>query len=396
MLDKIRVKIDSDFDFVCESAKLSSAISKALIVSNFSNSSEGEKHHLLVSYKKALFIVGYSSETFIILQVPGVETNNDGSCGFVPNVLQGLIKNRKELEFSFANGRLEFQATKGKYSGSIITNAVTDDQLPYVHRMMKVRTESGGSIGGDLIEEIRKGVKFADLKDYYNDEQILCAIRLNNGTLDISAHDNFHMSYYKTDIGSKKSNFELAIPVVTFKLIDKFISDEKEAAEFHLDNKQFKIVGKSYMISLPPVQVDTEYFDRVPGYIKTLKSPLVEMKFNGEAVRTVDNMFTIADDDTRLSLTVESTGRVDIALATENGKIADAFKTKTVKIDGEKKVSFMIDPRIFADLFGKVRDMKEVPMRLYSKRNKGVSSCFMISGSTSTSKVYMVGTYYEE
>lgn len=395
MLNKINVTIDKDFGFVCDSGKISSAIAKTVAVTNFSNSSDNEKHHLLVSYKGQLFVIGYSSETFIVLNVEGVETTTDGSCGFVPSVLQGLIKNRKELDFSFANGRLSFKATKGKYSGSIITDAVTEDQLPYIKRMMKIKSESGGSISGDLLEEIRKGVKYADLKDYYNDEQILCAIRVKKGVLDVSAHDNFHMSYYKSETKSKGS-FELAIPVVTFKLIDKFISDEKEDADFHLDNKQFKIVGKSYMISLPPVQVDDEYFDRVPGYIKTLSNPLAQLKFNSEAVRTVDNMFTIADEDTRLSLSVADTGKVDISLATESGKIADAFKSKSVKLDGEKKVSFMIDPRIFADLFDKVRDLKDVPMRLFSKRNKGVSSCFMISGSTKTSKIFMVGTYYEE
>jgi len=395
MQHTIKVKTNSDFGFVCESKKLSASIAKALVVSSFSNSGEDDKHHMLVSSDGNLYVIGYSSETFILLQVPDVKTDGNGSLEFVPNILQGLVKNRNELAFSFSKGRLEFKATQGKYAGSINTNTVDEDQLPHLKRMMQVKSKSGGSISGVMLEEIRKGVKCADLKDYYNDEQILCAIRVRDGSLDVSSHDNFHMSYYKSEVDTA-DNFSLAVPVVTFKLIDKFISDEKEDADFHLDNKQFKIVGKSYMISLPPVQVDEDYFDRVPGYIKTLKNPLVEMKFNSDAIQTVDNMFTISDDDTRLTLTVNRNGKVDIALATDNGKISDAFVSKGVKIDGEKEVAFMIDPRIFADLFGKVRDRKEVPMRLFSKRNKGVSSCFMISASTKTTKAFLVGTYYEE
>jgi hypothetical protein len=395
MQHSIKVKTGSDFGFLCDSSKLSKAITKALTVSSFSNSADGDKHHMLISSDGNLYVVGYSSETFILLQVDGVETDGNGALDFVPTILQGLIKNRNELSFKFSNGRLEFKAVKGKYSGSINTNSVDEDQLPHLKRMMQVKSKSGGSISGTMIEEIRKGVKCADLKDYYNDEQILCAIRVKDGQLDVSSHDNFHMSYYKSEVEAS-DNFSLAVPVVTFKLIDKFISDEKEDADFHLDNKQFKIVGKSYMITLPPVQVEDDYFDRVPGYIKTLKNPLVEMKFNADAIRTVDNMFTISDEDTRLSLTINESGKVGISLATDNGKISDAFVSKGVKIDGEKEVAFMIDPRIFSDLFGKVRDRKEVPMRLFSKRNKGVSSCFMISASTKTTKAFLVGTYYEE
>lgn len=395
MLQPISIQIDKSFQFTCDSAKLSSAISKAVTVTSYSNSAENERHHLLIAAGKALFVIGYSSETFIMMLVSDVVTKGEGSFEFAPAILQGLIKNRKELEFSFDKGRLDFKATKGKYSGSVVTTATTSDQLPYLESMMKVKSKSGGSISGSLLDQIRKAVKFADLKDYYNDEQILCAIRVKKDVLDVSAHDNFHMSYYKAKVDNSGGNFELAIPVITFKLIDKFISDEGETAEFFLDSKQFKIAGNSYTISLPPVQVDEDFFDRVPGYIGSLKAPAVEMKFSGEAIRTVDNMFTIADDETKLSLSVSDKGRVDISLTTDNGKIADAFKSE-VKLSGADKFSFMIDPRIFADLFNKVRDKGEVPMRLFSKKNKGVSSCFMISASSKDAKCYLVGTYYEE
>lgn len=396
MLKKISIKTGASFGFVCESSKLSGAITKALTVSSFSNSADNEKHHFILSSKGSLYVIGYSPETFIVIQVPNVETEKDGILGFTPGILQGLIKNRKELEFSFNKGQLDFKAIKGKYSANIETIAVTDDHVPHIERMLNPKSKTkASSMSGSLLEEIRKGVKCADLRDFYNDEQILCAIRVKDSTLDVSAHDNFHMSYYKAQV-EDANDFELAIPVNTFKLIDRFISDEKEDADFFLDNKQFRIVGKTYMVTLPPVQVDEDYFDRVPGYIQSLKNPLVQLKFNAEAIRTVDNMFTIADDETRLSLTVQKSGNVGISLATESGKISDGFKSKKVSIDGMDKVSFMIDPRIFADLFGKVRDRKEVPMRLFSKRNKGVSSCFMISGSTETSKSFLVGTYYEE
>lgn len=396
MFQNISIDIKSPFAFECESKSLIAGINKAVTVSAFSNSNDSEKHHFLIASESKLFVVGYSTETFICLCLNGVKVEGSGSIGFVPQILIGLIKNRSALRFSFDKGALSINAITGKYSASMNTVAVTEDHTPHIERMLRAKSKgAGSSMSSTLLQEIRKGVKLADLKDYYNDEQILCAIRVNKGVLDVSSHDNFHMAYYKAKVSSKNS-FELAIPVTTFKLLDRFIADEEEDADFFLDSKHFRIVGKTYMVSLPPVQVDDDYFDRVPGYVKALKNPMVELKFDGAAINTVDNMFTISDDDTRLSLSVNEKGNVGISLSTENGKISDGFKSKSVKIDGAKKVDFMIDPRIFADLFSKVRDRKEVPMRLYSKRNKGVSSCFMISASAGDSKAFLVGTYYEE
>lgn len=396
MFQKIKIATKSSFSFVGDSKSLTNAINKVTTVSAFSNSGENEKHHFIVASGGNLFVIGYSTETFICLKVSDVEVTSNGSVGFVPNILQGLIKNRKELSFEFEKGVLSISAVKGKYNARMNTIAVTEDHTPHIERMLSTKSKtSGSSMSGPLLQEIRKGVKLADLKDYYNDEQILCAIRVKEGLLDVSSHDNFHMAYYKTKVEADNS-FELAIPVTTFKLLDRFITDEGEDADFFLDSKHFRIVGSTYMVSLPPVQVDEDYFDRVPGYVKSLKNPMVELKFEGAAINTVDNMFTISDDDTRLSLSVKSNGAVGISLSTDNGKISDGFKSKSVKIDGAEKVDFMIDPRIFADLFSKVRDRKEVPMRLFSKRNKGVSSCFMISASSGDSKAFLVGTYYEE
>lgn len=392
---KVDIQTGQDFSFTCDSAVLSKVVSKAVAVTNFSTSNEDEKKHFLVASKKRLFVIGFSSDTFIVLQVPEVKSSGDGSLVFSPKVLLGLTKNRKELNYEFKNNKLTFNAVKGKYSASIDTETVPSDQIPHLSRLMKVKSESGGSISNEVLEEIRKGIKYTDIKDYYNDEQILSAIRIKDSVLDISSHDNYHMSYYRSEINSE-SDFQLSIPVTTFKLIDKFISDEGESADFHLDNKQFKIVGKTYTISLPPVQVDDDYYDRVPGYIKSLKEPVAELRFDSNAITTVDNMFTLADDETRLSMAISTKGRVDISMAAPGGKIADAFKSKKFKLDSKDKIEFMVDPRIFSDLFGKVRDRKEIPMRLYAKRNSGVSSCFMISASTKTTKAYMVGTYYEE
>lgn len=388
----IEVTPKSKFSFECNAKTLSAAISKAVAISSFGNSGDSEKHHFIIAHKKQLYVIGYSSETFICVEV-GAEVSGNGAFGFVPQILNGLIKNRNDLKFTF-DKHLTIKAAKGKYSANLNTLDVNDDHIPHIHRELRFKSKSSASsMSGPLLERVRQGIRLTDLKDYYNDEQILSAIRVRKNVLDISSHDNFHMAYFRTKVKAE-NDFELAIPVMTFKLLDKFISDEKEEADFFLDSKSLRITGKTYMVSLPPVQVDSDYFDRVPGYIKSLERPIAQLKFSGKAISTVDNMFTISEEESRLALSVSPKGTVSLSLSTENGKISDAFKTDVGKLD--EKLDFMIDPRIFADLFGKTRDRKEVPMRLFSKRNKGVSSCFILDASAEQTKAYLVGTYYEE
>ena len=390
------VETGPKFAFTADSAKLAAAIQKVVTVTSFSNCSDSERQHMIISYKKNLFVVGYSPETFIIMHVTGVVATKDGSCGFSPTILMGLIKNRKELEFSFESNRLYFSATKGKYKGDITTTAVSRDQMPYLERMMKAKSKSGGSLSGEMLDHIRTAVKYVDLKDFYNNSQILCAIRLRKGVLEVTSHDNFHMAFYKSKYADKKASFEMAIPVTTFKLIDKFVKDEGGDVEFYPDDKQFKLVGSSYVVSLPPLQVEDDFYDRVPGFIKSLKNPAVEMNFNISGIKTVDNMFSIADEESKLALTVTDKGKVAIKLSNDHGTVDDAFKSDNTKVNIGSKMSFMIDPRIFGDLFNKVRDREEVPMRLYSKKNKGVSSAFQIAASGEDYKLWLVGTYYED
>ena len=150
--------------------------------------------------------------------------------------------------------------------------------------------------------------------------------------------------------------------------------------------------GKTYTVSLPSVQVESEMFGIVRGYLKSLPEQTAEIKFTSAGYAAVDNMFTISDEETKLALEINPKGKVSVSLTTGTGTVSDAFKSE---VSG-KALTARIDPRIFADLFGKVKDRDKLPMRFYASRNKGRASSFVISASTDKAKAYLVGTYYDE
>jgi hypothetical protein len=393
----IQCEIDSstsEFSFTCDTSSLTKAITKATNVTSFSKCLENDIHHIIVAHEGNMFVIGYSSETFSLFHVVGISTDGDGAFEFEPKKLLGLIKNRSVMEYEFKQGRLNFKVTKGKYKGDLVTTSIDTDRVHTLNqRLKKCSTQSDGSaLSGPVLETLRKAMRMTHLKDFYGDDQIVCMIRAKKGIIDVSSFDNFHMAYYKAKTKSKDS-FKLALPVVMFNLIDRFISDEGEDAQFVMGSKQFSVMGNTYIISLPPIQVDDEAFDQVPTYLKSLKEPQAELTFTGEGIKTVDNMFTISDAESKLVMEVKTKGQVRISMSTDSGKISDAFKTD---VKGSEDMSLMIDPRVFSDLFDKVRQDKEIPLKLYGKKNKGVTSCFQICSSSKNAKLTLVGTYYDE
>jgi len=383
----------SSFEFTCDSALLSKAITKIVTVADFSKGSEDKSVCILASYKGALFVIGYSTETFSAFQVSDVKTNTDGSFQFTPKTLLGLIKNRSELKFKYDKGRLHFSAVKGKYSGDIATSATPAEGIHVVNSKLKNEKHKSTTVTGALLNTLRDAMKACNLSNFYNSDPINCLIRAKDGKLDVSSFDNFHMSYYRATVPSE-SHFKMAIPINMFNLIDRFTATEGEDVEFVIGQKQFIAFGKTYIISLPPIQMDDNLYSQVPGYIKNLTKPAATLIFKEAGIKTVGNMFTISDENSKLMMKIGS-GRVDISLSNENGTVQDAFKTEA-KLDTKSgSLLALIDPRVFSDLFNKCSS-SEVPMSFFQRTNKGKSSAFLVTNHTKTAKSYLVGTYSEE
>lgn len=389
----------TEFGFSCDSAKLVNVINKVLNVTTFSKSSEDEKQHLIISYRGGLYVAGYSPETFVIMRVDGVETDADSSFGFIPKTVLGLIKNRKEMEFLYDGSRLTFKAVKGRYKADIVTLEITDTQLPYLNAKMKAKKSAEQFLDSATLEKIRVGVALADIKNVYNkDDKPLCHIKLSKRVLKIGSFDNHHFVQYTTRVDSA-DNFKLSISTDAFRLVDKFIAEEKDTnAEFSIRSNSFEVRGDNYIISLPPIQVEDNAFDTIDIYVKGLKPPIGKLKFNSSGIDTINNMFTLAKEDSRLTMAAyNETQKVSISLNTEEGNVSDAFKSSVVELDGVSKFEFKVNPSIFADLFGKINRKKDLPISLYAKVNKGSTSCFVIRDRPDeNSKLLLLGTYYEQ
>ena len=386
----------NSFSFVCDAARMAEALTRVLSVTAFSSASEGEKHHVMMAYKGGVYIVGYSPETFVAVQLKVDDKPTTSGCfEFDISALQGLIKRRAGLEFIYNNNSLTLKALKGKYTCELKTIEVTQEIIPRINKSLNSQAE-GDSLSAAELHSLKDAVAHCSINEIYleeKDKSLLCYITFNKGIMTVSAMDNFHMAHYKAKVKSK-SKFRLALSSSMFTLISKFVSEESEEATFSLSSKGLVVGGNNFLVTLPPTQVEDSHFELVPMFLKQNSKGVCEFTLPQTAFDTIDNMKSLAKNDEKFIFALNEKGVVKLTIETDNGIVSDAFKAKDST--NTKKRKWNIDPRIFFDLYKKIRTLKtDIPMSLHGSANGSDSSAFFITRMklSKTSSVTLVGTY---
>jgi DNA polymerase III sliding clamp (beta) subunit (PCNA family) len=387
------------FSFICAASDMKAAISKVEAVTNYSGAQDLEKSFILAVYNKDTYLIGYSPDTFVVVKLKATEVSQkDGSVEINTTNLSGLISGRAELNFEYDGSRLNVSGVKGKYSCSLLTTPVTDTKVIRVNKLIQINSEKAKSLDSDTLTKLRSGIKLAELKDIYSDSGktgLLCLISMKDNVLTINSFDNFHLSLYRSKVSSKDS-FKLAIPEQTFTIIEKFLTEET-GVKFFISDTGLRVQNDQFVVVLPPVQVEDNQYSQVSTYLKTLDKPSIKFSLSKDAVTTVSNMLTLAGKDSRFEFSVIPNGVVKLGLSVDGGDIKDMFKCKDLDIGKNKKpVNFKVDPRLFVDLFRKLKGEQAYPMELhFSKDQDDAASCFVTRCSIDKeSKLVLLGTYH--
>lgn len=383
------------FSFTSDAATFNQQLSKVLSVTAFSYASDSEKHHLLMSSKGKVFLVGLSPETFVCVELKVDEKPKATGCfGFDISTLQGLLKRRDAMSFEFANNTLKLRALKGKYSCDLKTVEVPKEYLTRINKTLS-QTSKGDKLSSEELDALKDAIAHTSLREVYMDDKdnsLLCYITVSNGRLTVSAMDNFHMAHYEAKIKSK-STFRLAISSSMFALISKFVADSEQAATFGLGAKGLSVSGDDFIVNLPPSQVEDTHFGLVPTFLKNIVKSECDFGLPQTAFDTIDNMKSLARNDEKFQFQLSSKGIVKLTIETDNGTVSDAFKASDAHVKKDQK--WNIDPRLFFDLYKKIRTLKcDIPISLHSAARSAESAFFITKLSLSkTSRVTLVGTY---
>lgn len=382
----MQISTKSKMAFTASAKNIQQAINKVQSITKFVDCFDAERIHALAVIDKKAYIVGLTPDAFALVEIDGAVGIKPGAVSFSAEVVVGLIKGRDDLEVS-SDKALSIKAIKGKYHANVEFFQLEDADGMRINDALS--RQKAKELEPKTIAAIRKGVKATELTNFYDpNSPILARVRVTEKSVSVLAADNYHIAYYNDKIKSK-IKLQFAIPTKTFNLIDRFIGEDK--AEFVFGDGKVRVQGKHFIISLPETQTGEDEFGLYLEYLKNIPEATTTFDFNSAGFKTIENMFAIINEDTKMTLSVVKDA-VKIEMSTKGGAVKDAFKTK---MKGKEK-DIRIDPRIFQDLFKQV-DGKIVPMSIHLPKTKGQSGGFKIeSDKSETATLIQVGTFHDE
>lgn len=341
------------FSFVADCKALETVIKKVVGVMSTSLAPS----YFIGGYRKRLCVVGMSGDTFTLASVPGVAAT-EGAFGFAPEILAGLIRNRKDMEFSFNGTECHFKQVKGPYKGHIVTQPITSDHESSCESFLTGSKKVDSVLTAEVLTMLKAGLSATNVKDVYQDTTLLSFVSLDKkGQLSISSFDSQHFGKFDMNTGVKNLQFRAALPASHFALIDQIAAGED--AKFSITNGSIRVDGKGFIIVLPATQADDSHYSMVDAFVASLSKTVFKCGYVYSQLSTLtDNLFTLYNANTSFVLSAkEAAPALTISFTTPSGTASDSIKVKSAK--GNKAFNAGVDPRLFKDILFLARSLKE-------------------------------------
>lgn len=346
--------------------RLADAISKATAVVATSSAPQG-KNFLLSVEDKTMSVMAFSSDTFVRLPVECSEVKGSGLFGFTPENLTGVIKNRSEMIFAYDGADCAFSLVKGKYKGSFVTLPLSHDLDSVLSSFQsKLEANKGANkISREIMLRIREGLQLTAIKDVYTSKPLISYLSVEKDKLSVSTLDSNHFAYYESEVSVKKP-FKIALPMSHFNVIDKVATDDSHA-EFEASNTHLRIQSGEVDMILPATQAEDDAFDLVPNFLSQQKKAHMVAKYDHESLQTViENLYTLYTVNSKLQFShAQGDSTIKVAFTTQAGSASDAVK---VKVLTDSKFSENVDPRLFKDSLGVLKQVKAVQFSVLKGR----------------------------
>lgn len=333
--------------------------------------------------ERGIYLIGFSTDAMASMRISG-KAKKSGTIRVDAIKLAGLLKARGECEFKSGTGKVIFREKKSQFKASLDIMEFDDEDI----RMLSLQFgETHGvpiakEVMGILLESVRK----VALNDVYHGHILPVIFDIGEKWLRVYCFDDFHTALYKQKIKNKKP-MRMALPTKVFSMVEKFIEDDD--VQFSTGLGRFVASSKDFIVSIPETQMRDGDFTMALHYIKTLGTlePRASITFDTKATATVSNMAVLTDKDTKMAITITK-DETTLSVRGSGGMVSDSFKSKS----SGKPLDMRVDPRIFMDLFNKVK-ADEVTMVIY--KIPAAMSTFMLTNKLDNGTLTLVGTYDE-
>lgn len=370
------------FSFKLNGKVLTPMLDKLLLVSGFISASSAMRRHLFVSYRKKLYLVGYSTDTFISIDT-GAKTKIDGGFNFEPDQLKGLIKNKGDLLFKYnGSSSLDISVHEGKYKATLKPSPITVDQMPQVQQYFGKPSEKTNALPSEVLTKLKTGVSRTQVFDHFNDSAP-SPITVLYGQEDKKLLQVFTMSgwagaMYEASTEKAHKPFKMVISPQVFSLVSKVLGDSEEDVDFFFQDENFRVETPELIVGLPPMQDTTNNdYKLFQSYLKSMEaldkkgktSGRIRLNFSDVNPLMQNVMVLATENQMRMTIKAEK-NKCAFSVAHDGGSVSDILngtgplKPETKPKRGTKKpqpvehfVPFEGDcyPRIFIDAMSNIK-----------------------------------------
>jgi hypothetical protein len=350
------------FSFVIDGGYLDTVLQK-VVAALAQDSASSIKETILLVQDGSVYAIGFTLDIMAEFHLD-VATSIKGS-GFVGinvSVLQGIIRKRKDLTFTYASKDKNVLTLKGVYSGEINVTDVDETVLPLLNDKIEA-FEVKSSIKKSVFRAIVDGVKKTSLKNVYNSSQtVLSFVTFNGSTgqLDVFSYDKWHLSSYRTFIPKTETeNFSLSFVPTLFDTFEKLIThqaaktssdDPMTSSDLGLGmvNNSLILVGNGFRVIVPHLQSEKKDFDAPRQFIGKLGDSSSSFIFNHRLLDSIVNLGSLLTvKGSQYQLTVNN--GVVLSVKTSNGIAKDKIPVKNL-VGGETENTIRFDPDLLRDL----------------------------------------------
>ncbi len=333
------------FSFTSSCKSLEQALSKATSV--LSVASGQMQTYCLQAAKTGLNVIGFTADTFVSVAVDDVSAiTGTGILSFDLKIMQGTIKGRSSMIFTFTDSVLKFKLEKGKYEGDFVTLPITDEQTALIKEFKTNSAADGQDVPREVVNSIKEGLKLTSVKDVYTDSYLNSFLILSKGVLSVSCFDNHHFGFYRVKVAASELNFRIALPSSHFNVIDK-VSVGVDSLKFSISDASLRVSGKGFTVVLPAVQTKEENYSMVKDFVASLKKPVLSSAYNQDHLKTlISNLYTYYGENTKFTFKYKKgAATVAVEFKTASGSASDSLKIEAAADAFE----FKIDPRLLKD-----------------------------------------------
>lgn len=357
------------------------AFSRVKAVVSYVKADDGK--FVIACMKGDVYAIGTSTDAMACIKIKDAEVVSEGTLAIDADLLCGVVKNRGALHFGM-QGKLKINEVKGRYQAQV--EPLNFDEKDIALLQQYLTPAKAESLNVEQTAILKAGVKQVALQNFFSDEELLALIDIREKRIVIGCYDSYHLAEYSYKC-KNKVQLKMALPLKAFDLLDKFMAGGK--AKFEAANSRLRVSGPDFLLSIPETQAEDEMYATTGLYKKLLKTSASSFVFDNNAIGSVENMFALIEKDTKMTMQIGKK-EIGIEVSTPRGSVSDSFKSS---VEGDQ-MAIHVDPRIFMDLFRKVKDKKTIPLSLYHVR--GAASSFAFQTESDNATLTLIGSFETE